>query len=583
MSGPPECIAAASLFALMIIFRIVNMLQSQFDSDEPQHLHVIWGWAHGLMQYRDLFDNHMPLFHIALAPIVGLIGERVTILYWMRFVLLPMYGIAAWCTYRIGALLFSRRVGIWALILVGFYPGYHFTSCEFRTDNLWVPLWLLCITVLVSGDLTVRRTIVAGLLLGLCFGVSMKSTLFVVSLLVATVVALFLVGREKVGQSWAHLARCGTAFFTTTLIVPGVIMAFFAHKGLWPEFRYCVFDFNVLAPAIANEHHSVRFLIISSIAFACVIYATRQVIRATSDTALAFRRGFVLLTCASYLAALYSFWVLRTPQDYLPFYPLAFVFLTSTIITVWGRFGTANFVVAKALRGVGLPAFVALLFLSISLVTKPFWNDSSREETDLLQSILTITNPNDYVFDCYGETVFRQRCCRPVLETITLKGIRRRIIPNTLARDCVETHTCVAVMTKGRTHVGNKMFKMFVSQNYIPVGRDFVGKNCPSPKSEVRVAGEFLTPTEPGSSRIDFDVVIPARYEIIAPDGPVTGLLDGTSYEGARFLERGKHTFVETSGGQNIALLWAQAADRHFTPFIGGIRRAAASRLSYAF
>ena len=149
-------------------------------------------------------------------------------------------------------------------------------------------------------------------------------------------------------------------------------MAFFAHKGLWPEFRYCVFDFNVLAPAIANEHHSVRFLIISSIAFACVIYATRQVIRATSDPALAFRRGFVLLTCASYLAALYSFWVLRTPQDYLPFYPLAFVFLTSTIITVWARLGGANFAVAKALRGVGLPAFVALLFLSISLVTKPF-------------------------------------------------------------------------------------------------------------------------------------------------------------------------------------------------------------------
>jgi hypothetical protein len=40
MSGPAECIAAASLFALMIVFRIVNMLHYRFDSDEPQHLHV---------------------------------------------------------------------------------------------------------------------------------------------------------------------------------------------------------------------------------------------------------------------------------------------------------------------------------------------------------------------------------------------------------------------------------------------------------------------------------------------------------------------------------------------------------------
>jgi dolichyl-phosphate-mannose-protein mannosyltransferase len=567
MSGPAEFLSAASLFTLMIVFRIVNMLHYQFDSDEPQHLHVIWGWVHGFVQYRDLFDNHMPLFHIALAPILALVGERATILYWMRFVLLPMYGIAAWCTYRIGALLFSRRVGIWAVILVGFYPGYHFTSLEFRPDNLWVPLWLLCITVLVSGALTVPRTLVAGLLLGLCFGVSMKSTLFVVSLLVAAVVTLFLVGRDKAGQSWVHLARCGAAFFITTLMVPGVIMAFFALKGLWPEFRYCVFDFNVLAHAIANEHHSARFLVISSIAFACVIYATRRVIRATGDPALAFRRGFVLLTCASYLAALYSFWVLRTPQDYLPYHPLAFVFLTSAIITASTRLQTANFTIAKALRGVRLPAFVALLFLSISLVIKPFWNDHSREETDLLQTILTITNPGDYVFDCYGETVFRQRCCRPVLETITLKGMRRRIIPDTLAQDCVEKRTCVAVMTKGRTHIGTKLFKMFVSQNYLPVDRDFVRRNYPWPDHELRVAGAFLTPPQPHSNRIDFDVVIPARYEIIAPDGPVTGLLDGTPYEGARFLARGRHTFIETSGGQNLALLWAQAADRHFTPF----------------
>ena len=567
MPGPAEFLVAASLFALMIVFRIVNMLHYRFDSDEPQHLHVIWGWVHGFVQYRDLFDNHMPLFHIALAPIVALIGERATVLYWMRFVLLPVYGVAAWCTYRIGALLFSRRVGIWAVILVGFYPGYHFTSFEFRTDNLWVPLWLLCITVLVGGALTVTRTIVAGLLLGLCFGVSMKSTLFVASLLAAAVVTLFLVGRDKAGQSWGHLAQCVASFFTTTLMVPGVIMAFFALKGLWPEFRYCVFDFNVLAPAIANEHHSARFLVISSIAFACAVYATRQVIRAAGDPTLAFRRGFVLLTCASYLAALYSFWVLRTPQDYLPYHPLASVFLASAVITVSTRLGTANFAVAKALGGVGLPAFVALLFLSISLVAQPFWIDSSREETDLLQTILTITNPGDFVFDCYGETVFRQRCSRPVLETITLNGIRRRIIPNTLAHDCVETHTCVAVMTKGRTHLGTKMFKMFVSQNYLPVDRDFLRRNRPWPTHELRVAGAFLKPAQPNSNRIDFDVVIPARYEIIAADGRVTGLLDGTTYEGARFLGRGKHRFVETSGGQNLALLWAQAADRHFTPF----------------
>src|SRR5438132_6964967 len=190
MSGPSEFIAAAVLFALMIVIRVVNILHYRFDSDEPQHLHVIWGWARGFVQYRDLFDNHMPLFHMMFAPIFGFIGDRATILYVMRFVLLPMYFVAAWSTYRIGTSLFSKRVGIWAVILVGLYTRYHFGSVDFRSDHLWAPLWLLCITVLISGPLTVRRALVAGLLLGLCFGISMKSVLFLFSITVAAPMTL---------------------------------------------------------------------------------------------------------------------------------------------------------------------------------------------------------------------------------------------------------------------------------------------------------------------------------------------------------------------------------------------------------
>src|SRR5882724_1991144 len=202
MSGPGEFVAAAVLFALMVVIRVVNILHYRFDSDEPQHLHVIWAWARGFVQYRDLFDNHMPLFHMMFAPIFGFIGDRATILYVMRFVLLPMYFVAAWCTYKIGTCIFSRRAGIWAVILAGLYARYHFISLEFRTDNLWAPLWLLCITALITGPLTARRALVAGLLLGLCFGVSMKSVLLLVSLPAGASIALLLLGRKKLGQSW---------------------------------------------------------------------------------------------------------------------------------------------------------------------------------------------------------------------------------------------------------------------------------------------------------------------------------------------------------------------------------------------
>src|SRR5207244_10406643 len=131
MSNATEFVLAATLFGLLIGLTVLNVLRQTVDSDEPQHLHTIWAWTRGYVQYRDLFDNHMPLFHLLFAPIFGLIGDRATILYLMRFIVLPLYFVAAWCTYQIAVSLFSRRVGVWAVILVGLYARYHLVSIEF--------------------------------------------------------------------------------------------------------------------------------------------------------------------------------------------------------------------------------------------------------------------------------------------------------------------------------------------------------------------------------------------------------------------------------------------------------------------
>jgi hypothetical protein len=96
--------------------------------------------------------------------------------------------------------------------------------------------------------------------------------------------------------------------------------------------------------------------------------------------------------------------------------------------------------------------------------------------------------------------------------------------------------------------------KQFIWKNYISVGND------------LKVAGRFLRPSATDGSRMEFEVVIPASYKIIARDGPVEGTLDGTPYEGERFLAPGRHTFVQTSSRTQLAALWAQAVDRNFLP-----------------
>ena len=555
MSGPGEFIAAAVLFALMIVIRVVNILRYRFDSDEPQHLHVIWAWARGFVQYRDLFDNHMPLFHMMFAPIFGVIGDRATILYVMRFIVLPLYFVAAWCTYQIGTSLFSKRVGVWAVILAGLYTRYHFVSVEFRTDNLWATLWLLCLTVLVTGQLTVRRALTAGLLLGLCFGVSMKSVLFLYSIALAALATLSLVGRQRLGQSWSYLAQCVAAFVISAATIPAIIMIFFALKGVWRDFRYCVFDFNFLARSTSENSlvHRSHLALAIIIALVIVFYVARQMIRATDNAGLAFRRGFVLILCASYFLALESFWPVRSHDDDPPFYPLAAVLCSGALLAASNALMGFKSNQGRIFRRMPLPAFLAFGEIFVLVAMQPIWKDRTRPETDLLRNVLALLEPSDYVLDCKGETVFRQRCVRTVFETITKSAIERGLILDNAPQRCMETHTCVVATT---------LIKRFPRDT-----RHFVKRNYLAATNNLRIAGGKLKPSATNPRWCEFDVMIPAVYEFISPTENVSGTLDGTNYNGARFLAAGQHIFEPTSTSHDLILLWAPAVDRHFTPF----------------
>src|SRR5436189_4000246 len=113
-----------SLIATAVAVRVGPIFRYRFDSDEPQHMHVAWGWAHGLIQYRDVFDNHMPLFHLLSAPLVALVGERADILLVMRIAVLPLGAVALWGPYRLGSPLHSPRCSAWRAALTGPLPGF---------------------------------------------------------------------------------------------------------------------------------------------------------------------------------------------------------------------------------------------------------------------------------------------------------------------------------------------------------------------------------------------------------------------------------------------------------------------------
>src|SRR5262245_14855288 len=80
--------AVGALLMIGLVLRVVTAWRFRVDSDESQHLHVVWAWTRGMLPYRDVFDNHMPLFHLLTAPALLPIGERPTALLWMRLLMI---------------------------------------------------------------------------------------------------------------------------------------------------------------------------------------------------------------------------------------------------------------------------------------------------------------------------------------------------------------------------------------------------------------------------------------------------------------------------------------------------------------
>src|SRR6266446_9425844 len=108
----------------------------------------------------------------------------------------------------------------------------------------------------------------------------------------------------------------------------------------------------------------------------------------------------------------------------------------------------------------------------------------------MLRSLINLTEPEDYVLDCEGETIFRERCFRPVLDRLTMKAIQRGIIADTAPQRCIETHTCVAATILMQRYPAST--RQFVERNYLPVG------------NKLSVAGIVLTPHSANSQRYDF-------------------------------------------------------------------------------
>ncbi len=553
-SGYGEHAVALTLLAALLLLYIAYVFRYRIGSDETQHLHVIWGWAHGLLQYRDVFDNHMPLFHLLYTPLFVAFGERPEVLFLMRLAMVPSCGLALWSIYRIGCVLFSPRVGLWATVLAGLFPAFFFSSIEFHTDTLWTALWLLALAVLVEESATRMRSFTVGVILGTAVGVSMKTLLLLTALGVAILAVVALTAKRDLSPALRQVGLHGAVALVGLLLVPLALTLFFAVQGAWTPFFYGTIEHNIV-PGLGSWHTHPERPVLFPVTLPLLWWGARTLVLGAPTAHIGTRRAVIFLAAGLYIVLLCSFWPLLPRQDYLPFYPPLFLLLTPALLALprWIATRWRSHLPIRPLPDALAPTLVAVLEISVLLGCGVLWRDGTRDQTDLLADVLRLTQPDNPIMDTKGESVFRQRPFYYALEGITLQRIRQGLIADDIPERLIATHTCVAVEDSFRFP---PRARAFLQANYLPIGR-------------LRVAGRLLTPSAAdGPHALPFDVQIAARYAVVAESGVATGWLDGTPYDGARFLAPGHHEFRSASADGRFALVWAQAVERGFSPFL---------------
>jgi len=506
--------------AAAAVLRALAFFRYRFDADEQHHAHVAWGWTAGMVQYRDYFDNHAPLFHLLMAPWLAMFGERSDILLWMRLPMLALFAVVLWATYDIAKRVFDARIAAWSVLLLALFPPFFLKSLELRTDNLWVAFWMLALVGIV------RRwpAFVIGLLLGCAFATSMKTTLLLISLAVAGGLTWFFRVRSREAPPRpGPLPQRGRGDWGLALLgfvlVPGVLAFFFVSAGAWDALLYCNFTFNGNLARTRDNLWFARALF--PFTFGALVWAAWR----KRDAANAWAYFFALVI-GVYTVTLFGFWILISPRDFLPLMPLGAMFL------------------AAFLARHSLPATATVVALSIASL----WYYADRFEnrtawhTTMLDQALRLTRPGELVIDLKGELIYRHRPFYYAFELITRSQIARGIIEDTVAREVVRKRTYVA---QADGPMWPPAARAWLSDHFVNLGR-------------LRAAGQWVKPD--GS----FTIGVPGPYIVLDANGVAVGTLDGTPHRGPRELAAGAHRW---EGAEGVCVVWAPAFQRGHSPF----------------
>lgn len=512
-----------SIVLALVLARAWFLFRYPVDSDEAQHLHVIYGWLNGEIPYRDRFDNHTPLFHLLFIPFAAWAGETPDVVLWARVAQIPLSFLLPALVLWLGVRLFDRRTALWGTALSLAFADWSLKSLEFRPDVLWTGLWLAALIVLARSERgrAGGRFFGVGLILGAALTASIKTTFLGVGLLFGWGITWLAVRdfREQFPPRRIVLGMvAGGAGF---LVVPAIVFGGFILEGAGAAMKFCLFEVNRPDPP---GWRALWFLLGMPIASALVLW---QAGRWHEYRGV---RVAILLSAAAYALLVAGFSPSSKKQTFLPAYPVLFLGLAAA---------------TERLRGRDVVLGAACVGLAVHQVFEATpWRDGMAPQRELLADVLALSRPGEAVMDLKGETVFRDRPVYLAYVLATTRGVEAGRLEDAKA-ETLFSMSAVAAVRDGAGFPGQ--MRKFLKDFYVPAGAGWL-----------RVPGQVLKPSWENGDWIErVDVPVAGEYVI---------LKDGECVDEVVVSNPGPQVFNFGTDRSRRLLYWKRAWEAGYPP-----------------
>ncbi len=528
------------LLAFSSLYRIISL---RIDSDESQHMHIVWDWTRKIVQYRDVFDNHTPLFHILLAPLIKLVGATPYIITVGRALMLPLFVGNLIFVYLISKLIFNKNIALWLAYFAGFFLILSGVAVEFRPDNLWILIWLGSVYYLLKSKVNLSSGIVFGSLMAINSLVSLKTMAFLLPALLLAVILSAIAGRtqekNKFNVDHADALKFIAGFAIAWLIIWAVFAAIFYRLHALNAMIYGTVLHNLVGS------HYLNLWLKSGIA---MLWCLAGIVSARYCERSSKAFVFFLLLVFSLLAVSVLYPVLERE--------------TRLIVSQMAIILAGGLLLQKLYEKVSLKRFtlyVSALFLvsSSAVMALPSYRNENTGYERMYSDLLKLTDDSDYVMDAKGENIFRQRPYYFAFEYFTKKRLSGSLLDKKeIIADIIRKKADVIVESDKAVFPAN--LTAFSDSEYV-----YVAPN-------IKVAGKRIAGRlSPGRS-MEFDMELGGCYTVLSKDRNVKIQIDNSILAAGKslFLSRGMHRIAAKSGlvVSGITLVLTKAIERGFYP-----------------